>query len=90
MPCDSNVRERLYEVIQTTAAADEELTDNVLVGFLVVAEWRGPDGEQWLSKISGDHGGNLPSWRQRGYAAEVIHDMWGDQGATEAEAEEDS
>ena len=79
MISETSPRDRLYEVIQTTAADDESLTDNVLIGFMVIAEWRGPDGEQWLSKISGDHGGNLPTWRQRGYAAEVIHDMWGDQ-----------
>ena len=32
---------------------------------------------QWLSKVSGDHAGVLPTWRQRGYASEVVHDMWG-------------
>lgn len=81
-------RERLYGVIQSTAADDDSLTETVLVGFMVVAEWRGPNGEQWLSKISGDHGGNLPSWRQCGYAAEVLHDMWGDQ-AEDSEGDDD-
>ena len=78
-------RERLYEAIQATSADDDSLTETVLVGFMVVAEWRGPGGEQWLSKISGDHGSSLPTWRQRGYAAEVLNDMWGDQ----PEGEED-
>jgi hypothetical protein len=70
-------RERLFEAIDETS--DPDLEGTVLVGFLVIAEWRGPDGAQWLSKISGDHGQTLPTWRQRGYAAEVLHDMWGDQ-----------
>jgi hypothetical protein len=76
---DASARERLYEVIQETAGDDKDLDGTVLVGFMVVAEWRGPDGGQWLSKVSGDHGANLPTWRQRGFAAEVLHDMWGDQ-----------
>lgn len=82
-----NERERLYRVIQETARDDDDLDGTVLVGFMVVAEWRGADGAQWLSKVSGDHGGNLPSWRQRGYAAEVISAFWGDQPE---EAEEDA
>lgn len=76
---EANARERLFEVIQETAQSDRSLEGTVLVGFMVIAEWRGNDGEQWLSKVSGDHSSNLPSWRQRGYAAEVVHDMWGDQ-----------
>jgi hypothetical protein len=71
-------REHLFDAIQSTAASDDDLEGNVLVGFLVVAEWRGGKGEQWLSKISGDHSAPLPTWRQRGYAAEVVHDMWVD------------
>lgn len=74
-----SVRERLFEAVEQTRQDDANLDGTVLVGFMVVAEWRGVDGEQWLSKISGDHSGSLPTWRQRGYAADVLHDMWGDQ-----------
>lgn len=73
-----STRERLYAVIEETGSTDDQLAGTVLVGFMVVAEWRGPGGEQWLSKVSGDHAGSLPTWRQRGYAAEIVHDMWGD------------
>ncbi len=73
-----STRERLYAVIEETGSTDDQLAGTVLVGFMVVSEWRGPDGAQWLSKVSGDHAGSLPTWRQRGYAAEIIHDMWGD------------
>lgn len=62
----ASARQRLYEVIQETGRQDEQLEGTVLVGFMVVAEWRGSNGEQWLSKLSGDHGGSLPPWRQRG------------------------
>ncbi len=71
-------RDRLYAAIEATGSTDDDLADTVLVGFMVIAEWRGPKGEQWLSKVSGDHAGTLPTWRQRGYAAEVLHEMWGD------------
>lgn len=84
-----NARELLYQLIQETALDDDDLEGTVLVGFMVVAEWRGVGGEQWLSKVSGDHGGSLPSWRQRGYAAEVISAYWGDQPEdTEADADD--
>lgn len=75
---EESVRQQLFEKIQELNEGDEQLEGTVLVGYMVVAEWRGPNGEQWLSKVSGDHGGSLPTWRQRGYAAEVLHDMWGD------------
>lgn len=73
-----STRERLYAAIEETVGTDDELAGTVLVGFMVVAEWRGPDGAQWISKVSGDHAGTLPTWRQRGYASEVVHAMWGD------------
>lgn len=82
------VRERMFDAIQATAATDDDLEGTVLVGFLVVAEWRGGNGETWLSKISGDHSGSLPTWRQRGYAAEVVHDMWVDQASTDEASDE--
>lgn len=85
---DATARERLYEVIQETAAADNDLDGTVLVGFMVIAEWRGGEGEQWLSKVSGDHSGGLPSWRQRGYAQEVVSAMWGDQPDAQTEDDE--
>lgn len=75
------LRERLYAAIEEIGSSedgsDDDLAGTVLVGFMVIAEWRGPGGAQWLSKISGDHADVLPSWRQRGYAAEVLHEMWG-------------
>lgn len=86
---DKSPRERMYEAIQATAQDDDNLTETVLVGFMVVAEWRGADGGQWLSKISGDHGSSLPTWRQRGYAAEVLNDMWGDQPDEDVEEEDE-
>lgn len=73
------VREVLFEATQATAVQDDDLESSVLVGFLVVAEWRAPNGDNWLSKVSGDHSSSLSTWRQRGYAAEVMHDMWVDQ-----------
>lgn len=71
-------RDALYALIQSHAG-DSDFTgapeDAVLVGFLVVAEWAAPDGERWISKNSGDASETLPSWRERGYAAEVVHGL---------------
>lgn len=81
-------REVLFETIQASAVSDDDLEGGVLVGFLVIAEWRAPNGEQWLSKVSGDHSGSLPTWRQRGYAGEVVHDMWADNSESEPGGQE--
>lgn len=72
----TTVRERLFEAVQAEAHSDDDLEGAVLVGFMVVAEWRAPGGDQWISKVSGDHSAALPSWRERGLAAEVLHDWW--------------
>ena len=74
-----SVRERLFAAVEATSGDDDDLAGTVLVGFMMIAEWRAGDGQQWLSKVTGDHSGSLPVWRQRGYASEVIHGMWGDQ-----------
>lgn len=72
-------RECLYAEIQRHAG-DSELTgapeDAVLLQFLLVAEWESPNGDRWISKLSGDHSRQLPSWRERGLAGEVQHGRW--------------
>lgn len=72
----STAREQLFEAIQATAVTDDDIESSVLTGFLVIAEWTSPAGERWLSKVSGDHTASLPAWRERGFAAEVLHDFW--------------
>lgn len=72
-------RESLYAEIQRHAG-DSELTDApqdaVLLQFLLVAEWESPNGDRWISKLSGDHARTLPPWRERGLASEVLHGGW--------------
>jgi hypothetical protein len=81
-------REALFEAIQTTARDDKDIEGAVLIGFLVVAEWKAPDGDGvWISKISGDYSGPLPPWRQRGYASEVVNAFWEDESNEEREVE---
>lgn len=74
-------REQLYETIQAQAGVEYENSESVpegavLTAFLVVAEWEDPGGDRWISKFSGDHGRDLPPWRQRGMAAEIVHAYW--------------
>jgi len=72
-------RDCLYAEIQRHAG-DPDATgapiDAVLTQFLVVCEWEAPDGERWISKLSGDHARMLPPWRERGLASEVLRDGW--------------
>ena len=80
----SSVRETLHETIQATAAADDNLADSVLLGFLVVGEWQAPDGDRWLSKVSGDASGReLSPWRERGFGHEVANLWWPNDGGDE-------
>lgn len=85
----STAREQLFEAIQATAVTDDDIESSVLTGFLVVAEWTDPEGERWLSKISGDHAGRLPAWRERGFAAEVMHDWWPSNSDEDTPEDED-
>jgi hypothetical protein len=68
--------EDVYNFVQASAAEDPDLEGSVLIGYMLIAEWRSPDGHTWLSKIARDHDRSLPPWRQRGYASEVLYDYW--------------
>lgn len=72
-------RERIYKEVQSHAG-DPELTgapeESLLTQFLLIAEWEAPNGDRWISKFSGDAFRGLPSWRERGLAAEVVHGSW--------------
>ena len=72
----TTVREDLYEAVQAAAAKEDDIEGAVLTGFMVIAEWQGSEGGRWISKVSGDHASGLPSWRERGLAAEVLLDWW--------------
>lgn len=76
---DDTLREQAYEFVQGTHDTDEDLEGAILVGFLIVAEWQAPDGERWLSKISGDSSRALPAWRERMLGFEVAHEWWDDE-----------
>lgn len=81
MTDDSAPRAAIYAEVQRHAG-DAELTGapegSILTGFLLVAEWESPDGERWISKLSGDRARSLPPWRERGMASEVIAGGWSD------------
>ncbi len=68
---DPDLRDRIFETLQASAAEDEDLEGAMLLGFVVLAEWQAPDRERWLSKVSGDHSEPLPPWRERMFAYEL-------------------
>jgi hypothetical protein len=83
----TSAREQAYAFIQETVAEDEDLEGAVLLGFLIVGEWQAPNGQRWLSKISGDSARTLPAWRERMLGFEVSHEWWDSEGADEEEPE---
>ena len=83
-----SLREQAYDFVQSTHDDDEDLEGAVLTGFLIVAEWQAPDGNRWLSKISGDGSKDLSAWRERMLGFEVAHHWWDDEREDDAGSEE--
>lgn len=80
MSAAENTRSVLHAAVSSVTPFDEEEADDempdagVVVGWVIVAEWQGSDGQRWLSKVSADATGErrLPDWTERGLCAEVI------------------
>ena len=68
-----NFREKMYEAIQGSASHEKNLEGSVLTGYVIMAEWRSPDGLQWLTKLSGDAFEPLTPWRERMFGLELLN-----------------
>jgi hypothetical protein len=69
--------ERLHNAIQQSQEGNGRLESSVLVGWIVVAEWVGPDGARSLTRMSGTPGGAVPpEWQARGYLHEALFGRW--------------
>jgi hypothetical protein len=69
--------ERLHNAIQQSQEGNGRLESSVLVGWIVVAEWVGPDGARSLTRMSGTAGGAVPpEWQARGYLHEALFGRW--------------
>lgn len=70
---ERNIREELYQTIQGSITESAEIEGSVLLGYVLVAEWRSPNGQQWLTKLSGDAFEQLPPWRERMFGLELMN-----------------
>jgi hypothetical protein len=69
--------EKLHDAIQGSQEGNGRLDSAVLVGWVVVAEWVGPDGTRTLTRMSGTPGGAVPpEWQARGYLHEALFGKW--------------
>lgn len=66
-------REKLFNAIQGSISDDERMEGSVLLQFAVISEWKSPDGNSWLSKVSGDAFNDSPPWRERMLGAELCN-----------------
>lgn len=74
----SDPQARLHEQIQAHAAQEEHLDGAMLMGWVTVAEWMGPDGNRWLSRFSWSSSGREPPpWTTAGYLHEALY-SWPD------------
>lgn len=69
-----SIRERVHAAIQETNDAQDDLDGAVLTGWVTVCEWMDPDGDRWISFLSGTDGGEKtpPPWTIRGYLHEAL------------------
>lgn len=81
-----SARKALAATIQSTHDTDTNLDGAVLIGFVALAEWMAPDGERWLSQISGVGDGEqgIPDWQRQGYLHNALHD-WPNPNGTDDE-----
>lgn len=70
----------LAGAVQETLQAHPPVEGALLIGWVVVAEYRTPEDELWLSKRSGDPmGSSLVSWREAGYLHSALNTSWEDE-----------
>lgn len=86
-PEEENIREQLYQVIQGSISESAEIEGSILLGFVLVAEWKSPNGQQWLTKLSGDSFEQLPPWRERMFGLELMN--WENQTYLEQRNEDE-
>jgi len=76
-PRMSGGADKLHDAIQVSQEDNGRLDSAVLVGWVVVAEWVGPDGTRTLTRMSGTPGGVVPpEWQTRGYLHEALFGKW--------------
>lgn len=62
---DDDVAQQLEELADGADAPESEL--GVLTGYVVIAQWRGADGGEWLTKTAGDINDEPPAiWTVKG------------------------
>lgn len=75
--------DQLHAALQTSACGDDELEGSVLVGWVTVAEWVGPDGMRWISRLTSE---NAATWQVNGYL-DYARDSFGPVGCDEEDDE---
>jgi hypothetical protein len=68
-------RKRIHAAVQESNDSDPSIEGAILIGYVMVAEWMDPEGERWLSTISGIQGGDdsPPPWQVEGYLHNVLY-----------------
>ena len=66
---EMDARKLVHEVVQTTNDSNPDLEGSVLTGWVLISEWSDPEGQRWLSRLSGSGMGESspPPWQQQGY-----------------------
>lgn len=69
-------RDVIARALMSTATAENDLADHMLVGFAVIAEWVAPDGQRFLTFTGGaGEGEPLPEWTVQGYLHNALGSM---------------
>lgn len=84
----ATVRQHLHNAIQESVGLELDENDQsdqdhgqlhgaMLLGWVVVAEWMAPDGDRWLSRLSGTpQDRDAAEWQIQGYLTNALEPGW--------------
>lgn len=79
---EASERQIIGEAVQRALheGSSDDIAGNVVTGWVLIAESMGPDGERWLSRVSGGAaGGAPPTWTAQGWLFNALHERgWTD------------
>lgn len=69
-------RSRVWEAVQDSTDADEEIHGAILMGYVLVAEWMDEEGQRWLSLLHASNGGDsdAPDRQRQGYLHNALYE----------------
>ena len=87
---EGQVRSPIHAAVQRAMNVDDAVGENVVTGWVCVAESMDKDGRRWQSRVSSDASGErrLPRWTEQGMLHNALHGDGDDGWDTDDEPDE--